>query len=187
MKLSISLIISLFLTTFSYSQNNTGWYIAPGFNAVDDDGDAFNDVFKIKTNWIFLPMPSSLTVGKKFNNSLSIEFAQHYNSYNTGDLKDGDTVTTPIIFIATDIFGKYHLNSLYSKAQWFDPFLCIGMGATLRGNELAAMPSFGFGFSFWFTDRLGLNLQSVAKFNVLSNNSSSYLIHSMDLRIKINK
>lgn len=186
MKVFILLLISLSLTQFTFSQYNTGWYIAPGFNAVDDDGDAFHDVFKIKSNWIFLSMPSSFTVGYKLNKAISVEFAKHLNSYNTGDLKDHDTVVTPIIFLAMDVFGKYHLNSLYSKVQWFDPFVCVGMGATLRGKDLAAMPSFGFGLSFWFTERLGINLQSCAKFNVLSKNSSSYLIHSVDFRIKVN-
>lgn len=185
MKIIITLLISLLLTTNSFSQDNTGWYIAPGFNAVDDDGDAFENIFKVKTNWIVVPMPSSFTVGKKMNSYLSLEFSEHLNSYNTGDLKDHDTVVTPVLFLAMDIFGKYHFNSLYSKMQWLDPFVCVGMGATLRGSELAAMPGLGFGVSFWFTDRLGLNLQSVAKFNVLSKNSSSYLIHSIDFRIRV--
>lgn len=185
MKSVITLFFSLLVSFSPFSQNDTRWFVSIGFNAVDDDGKAFEDVFKVKSNWIFLPMPSSISVGKKINNSFSAEFSENLNSYNTGDRKDKSIVTTPILFMSMDVFGKYHINSLYDNPKWLDPFVFIGLGGTLRGKSFDPMPSLGFGVTFWFNDRLGLNLQSAAKFGVFSKNSSSYLQHTIDFRIRI--
>ncbi len=165
----------------SYAQVQN-WVLGTGFNFVDDDGKA-SSLFNLKNGWNGLPFPSSFYCEKYFNKSLSVEFSESVNSYKIGNEIDQVIIKQNIFFMSVDMNAKYHFNSLYNKSQWLDPYIIGGLGITMRGKNVVPNPNIGFGATFWVSNRLGINVQSSAKFKITTA-GSNYLQHALGVRIR---
>ncbi|HEY0091462.1 MAG TPA: OmpA family protein [Flavobacterium sp.] len=174
-KIVAALIMFIGLTTQAQDENNK-WAVTFGANAVDTRvsaaspiEDQFSEFFNARDNWNILPSLSFVTVSKYIGHGLSFgvtgsvnkitRFVQHKNMgdnnfvYNPGDIP----------YYGADGIIKYSLmNMLGSK--WFDPSIHIGGGYTWLGEESGSgTVNGGLGFTFWFTEMVGLSLQSTYK------------------------
>lgn len=185
MKLLRIILLSLLFSNTLQAQNAKQWLLGGSFNAVDDDGRPNKSLFDLTNGWNALPFPSAFSCEYYFTKSISCEFMESINSYQLGNIIDGDTITGGRIFLASDLNGKYHFNTLYNKIMWFDPYIAGGFGTTLRSKVLVPTGNIGFGANFWVSDRVAINVQSMAKFSFL-NTGSNYLQHLLGVRILFN-
>lgn len=179
--LRIALLSLLFANTIQ-AQKAEHWVLGFSFNAVDDDGRPLNSLFNLTNGWNALPFPTVFSGEYYFSNSLSLEFVESINSYQIGNIIDGDTMTRSRFFLSVDANAKYHFNTLYNKIMWFDPYVIGGFGGTLRAKTFVPTGNFGFGANFWLSKRIAINAQSMAKFSFLGT-GSNYLQHSLGVRI----
>lgn len=182
MKLLYTLLLTLTCVTASTAQLENPWVLGAGWSGFDDDGKRFEEVLHVRKNWVTMWLPNSFSIEKQMNSMFSIELAENANSYDIGDLRDGQPQTSTYAFMAVDVLGKYHVNSAYKKFMWFDPFVAAGTGLTLRRSDLGGTLNIGFGATFWVTEKIGLSAQSLAKFGL---GTSGYLQHSGTVKIKI--
>ncbi|MBI1836183.1 MAG: hypothetical protein HYR91_02845 [Flavobacteriia bacterium] len=186
MKLYRLLLIGLLLTSvnsFAQEKKIGPWNVGIGFNLIDNDGLPTSQLFKMNTNWSKFPFPNTITVGYTFKEKFELEFNQSLNTFQPGTLINGVSNQTSQFFSSSAFNGKYHVNSLYKKMLWFDPFLNVGMGMTAIRKTEFFYPSVGLGANFWFGEHMGMNIQSSANFGVMSN-ASNYLFHVLTFKYK---
>ena len=153
------------------------WAITFGANAVDTqasatfDGDfasRFNKPFKVKDNWNILPSVSYLTVSRSVGNNFSVGVTGSVNKITkvVNQLTEGGEyiVTNPgdLTYYAADANIRYSLMSLIGS-KVIDPSAHIGGGYTWFGDESAGSLNGGLGLTLWFTETVGLSLQSTYK------------------------
>lgn len=178
-------LLSLLFSNIIQAQEAKQWMLGGSFNAVDDDGRPMKSLFDLTNGWNALPFPSAFSCEYYFMKSVSGEFMESFNSYQLGNVIDGDTISKGRVFIASDFNGKYHFNTLYNKIMWFDPYIAAGLGVTLRSKIIIPTGNIGFGANFWITNRFAVNAQSMAKFSLI-NSGSNYLQHSIGVRFLFN-
>jgi hypothetical protein len=183
MKISTLTLLTLLFVSPITAQTNTSWVLGLGINIVDDDGKPLKDLMNLTNGWNALPMPSTFKCEKFFNHRISVEFTESINSYQIGKVIDTNTITANRFFLSTDLDAKFHVNSLYEKIEWFDPVVIGGFGITLRGKSVVPTGNFGFGATFWVSSRIGIHVQSLAKFS-LSKAGSNYLQHCLGVSYK---
>ena len=170
----------IFISLASQAQdNNNKWAVAFGVNAVDTRvsaassvQDQFSNFFNAKKNWNILPSVSYLTVshyvgsGLTFGVTGSVNKITRFVNPRIGPSLDYD-VTNPgdLTYYAFDGMIRYSLMDLI-KSKWFDPSIHVGGGYTWLGDESnSGTVNGGIGFNFWFTETVGLSLQSTYKYS----------------------
>ena len=171
---------------------NNPWQIGFGVNAVDvrtpmDFGDVLKD-WAGPSDWNVLPAVSRLSVGRHLGKGFSLELAGSLNKIEKGfgynkDL--GNKVDKS--FWAVDLGVQYHLNTLWSGARWFDPYAQVGGGYGAIDNEGKFRVLAGGGVNFWFTENIGINLQSAYHPTMKSKSEENYFQHSAGITIKFGK
>lgn len=184
MKLFKVVLFSLFLINQINAQETAKqWVMGFGFNAVDDDGKPMKDLVNLTNGWNALPFPSMIIFENYIKEGISLEYSMSVNAFKIGSLIDGDILKQNRFFMGNDLNGKYHFNTLYKKFYDFDPYIAIGVGATNRGKSIAPTGNVGFGATYWVGSRLGINIQSLAKFSFIST-ETNYLHHTLGVKIK---
>ncbi|MDR6969438.1 outer membrane protein OmpA-like peptidoglycan-associated protein [Flavobacterium arsenatis] len=153
------------------------WAITFGANAVDTqasatfDGDfasRFNKPFKVQDNWNILPSVSYLTVSRSVGSGFSVGLTGSVNKITkvVSQASEGAdyVVTNPgdLTYYGADGIIRYSfMNLLGSKV--IDPSAHIGGGYTWWGDASAGSVNGGLGLTLWFTETVGLSLQSTYK------------------------
>ncbi|PKP14294.1 MAG: cell envelope biogenesis protein OmpA [Bacteroidetes bacterium HGW-Bacteroidetes-3] len=173
-------ILALFLiaglSNVNAQDKNNPWAIGIGVNAVDfyptnsnriigNGGSWFNEFFNAGDHYNILPSVSKITVGKYLADGFSIEAAGTLNKIT----KIGDNDASDLTYFGLDGALKYDLNSLVGETAWFDPYVSVGGGYTWLDNMGAGTFNGGLGFNVWFSDNIGLNLESKYKHTFESN------------------
>jgi outer membrane protein OmpA-like peptidoglycan-associated protein len=192
-KLVAAMCLFAGLSTQAQDQNNP-WALTFGVNAVDTRvsaassiEDQFSQYFNARDNWNIIPSVSYLNVSKyvgsnftfgvtgsvnkikRFVNPL-VAPSLDYNVTNPGDL----------MYYGIDGVIKYSFASLlHSKV--IDPSAHIGGGYTFFGDASAGTVNGGLGLTFWFTEQVGLSLQSTYKFSFDDNGSLDSRIPNEDV------
>ena len=163
--------------------SNNPWAISFGANAVDtrtsakgNDGslnDIFAQPFDVKSNWNMIPTVSYISVSRFLGDNISVGLQGSVNKIDRyvrfdptapGSDLHGNTNTNPgdLMYYGIDASLRYSfMNLIGSKV--IDPSLHIGGGYTFFGDSSFGTVNPGAGLTFWFTDKLGLALETSYK------------------------
>ena len=168
---------------------NSKWAIGFGINAVDirtphQFGDFLKDWGGTKDLNI-LPAVTKLSVARYIGAGFSAEIEGSLNK-----IKEGfDGYSEDKSFWSANLQAKYALRRLFTtESGWFDPYIKVGGGYTayesrFDDKEGGFKALAGGGINFWFTDHLGLNLQT-GYHHGFQKNGTDYFQHSAGIVIK---
>ena len=162
----------------SAQDSDNPWAISFGANAVDtrtsagirdfNIKDHFSQFFDVKDNWNILPSVSYLSVIRNVGGNFSIGVTGSVNkitkfvNFAGPGFNDVVVVNPDVMYYAADAQMKYSLMSLIGS-KVIDPSLQLGGGYTWMGEETAGTANIGAGLTFWFTENIGLSLNSTYK------------------------
>ena len=161
--LSKLLVVSLLfvgLSNIHAQDENNPWQVSFGANAIDvyptSDVSSFgNEYFNATDHWNILPSISYVGVSKSVGSGFSVGARGSLNRIS----KWGDTSVDDLSHYAVDGTIKYN----FLKNTVIDPFLEIGGGYTWIDEIGAGTANGGVGINFWFTENIGLTLQTQYK------------------------
>ena len=168
---------------------NGKWEIGFGINAVDirtphQFGDFLKDWGGTKDLNI-LPAVTKLSVARYIGAGFSAEIEGSLNK-----IKEGfDGYSEDKSFWSANLQAKYALRRLFTtESGWFDPYIKVGGGYTayesrFDDKEGGFKALAGGGINFWFTDHLGVNLQT-GYHHGFQKNGTDYFQHSAGIVIK---
>ena len=162
----------------SAQDSDNPWAISFGANAVDTRTSAgirdfnlkdhFSQPFDVKDNWNILPSVSYLSVIRNVGGNFSIGVTGSVNkitkfvNFAGPGFNDVVVVNPDVMYYAADAQMRYSLMSLIGS-KVIDPSLQLGGGYTWMGEETAGTANIGAGLTFWFTENIGLSLNSTYK------------------------
>jgi OOP family OmpA-OmpF porin len=154
------------------------WQIGFGANAVDNSvsakgndrlGDVFDHPYRVNENWNILPSVSYLNVSRYIGSGFIFGVTGSINKItkmvNVSDTNPKDFVVTnpgDYSYYAVDGQLKYSFMELINS-KWFDPSLHVGGGYTWIEDHNQGTVNGGLGLTFWFSETVGLSLQSTLK------------------------
>ena len=177
-KIFVAVLLAMGLNAQAQDSNNP-WAIAFGANAVDTRAgasdkfaDKFDQPFKVGESWNILPSVSYLTVTRSIGSGftfgvtgsvnkisklttldpLNTAYGKNYVVTNPGDLQ----------YYAADGTIRYSFMEAI-KSKVFDPSLHVGGGYTWFGDHETGTVNGGLGLTLWFSEQVGLALQSTYK------------------------
>ena len=168
-QLSRLLVVGLLILGFNNVQaqdENNPWQISFGVNAIDvyptNDQDAayptgalFDEYFNVNDHWNILPSISYVSVSKYVGDGFSVGARGSLNRIT----KLGDVSVDDLSHYAVDGIIKYNI----LKDKRLVPFVEIGGGYTWVDEIGAGTVNGGVGASYWFTDNIGLTVQTTYK------------------------
>ena len=174
-------IVVLFVGLSSQAQDsNNPWAVSFGANWVDGARvsaaskveDQFSQYFNMKEYWNIIPSVSYLNVSKNVGGNFSFGITGSINKIKRFVLPrttiPGEyTVVNPgdLSYYGADAVIKYSLmNAIGSKV--IDPSIHIGGGYTWLGEASYGTVNGGLGLTIWFTEMVGLSLQSTYKYSL---------------------
>ena len=163
------------LTSQAQDSNNP-WAVSFGVNGVDtkvsavgNDSPKWIQLANAKENWNILPSVSYLNVSRYVGDGFSFGLTGSVNKIDKWVERDlmteyTDVVSNPgdLSYYAIDATIKYSFMEML-KSKWLDPSLNIGGGYNFFGDASAGTVNGGLGLTFWFTEQVGLQLQSTYK------------------------
>ncbi|UGS23804.1 OmpA family protein [Flavobacterium channae] len=174
-KLFAAALLFAGLTTQAQDSNNP-WAVSFGANAVDtkvsavgNDSPKWIQLGNARENWNFIPSVSYLTVSRYVGDGFSFGLTGSVNKIDKWVERDRTTEYTDVVsnpgdlaYYAFDATIKYSFMEMIGT-KWFDPSLNIGGGYNFFGDASAGTVNGGVGLTFWFTEQVGLQLQSTYK------------------------
>tara|TARA_R110002050_G_scaffold16719_1_gene50529 strand:- start:186062 stop:187402 length:1341 start_codon:yes stop_codon:yes gene_type:complete len=161
--LSKLLVVALLFVGFNSIQaqdENNPWQVGFGINAVDvyptSDVSSFgNELFNATDHWNILPSISYISVSRFVGSGFSVGARGSLNRIS----KWGDTSVDDLSYYGLDGTIKYN----FLKNTVIDPFVEIGGGYTWIDEVGAGTANGGVGVNIWFTENIGLSLQTSYK------------------------
>nr|WP_314559497.1 OmpA family protein [uncultured Capnocytophaga sp.] len=191
-KVTLFALAAAFTVGAQAQDENNPWQIGFGVNSVDirtpmDFGDVIKD-WGGPSDINILPAVSRLSVGRYIGKGFSAELSGSLNKIEKGFgyNKDLDNKVDQS-FWAVNLAVQYHLNSLWSGARWFDPYAQVGGGYAAIDNAGKLRTLAGGGINFWFTDNIGINLQTAYHPTMKSKSEENYFQHALGITIKFGK
>ena len=182
------MLITGFSSVNAQDQNNP-WAIGIGVNAVDfyptnaglpGHGAWFDEFVNTTDHYNILTSVSKLSVSKYITDGFSFEVAGTLNKITkVGDNSGGD-----LSYYGLDGGVKYDLNRVIGDTSWFNPYATVGGGYTWMDDFGTATFNGGLGINFWFSDNLGLNIESKYK-HAFESKIVQHFQHSIGLVLKI--
>ena len=168
---------------------NNKWSIGFGVNTVDirsphDFGQFLKD-WGGPSDLNVLPAITKLSVARYIGAGFSAEVDGSLNKIKKGFWGKSEDES----FWAVNAQAKYALRRLVTtESGWFDPYLKLGAGyasytSTYTNEDSGVKLLAGGGINFWFTDHLGLNLQT-GYHHGFQKNATDYFQHSAGIVIK---
>ncbi|UOK43300.1 MULTISPECIES: OmpA family protein [Flavobacterium] len=171
-KLFVAALMFAGLNSQAQDSNNP-WAITFGANAMDGGRvsaassieDQFSQYFNAKDYWNIIPSISYVNVSRLVGNNISFGIT---GSVNRIDKFVGERPTIPGDYPVTNpgdlmYYGIDGIIKYSFLKGWFDPYVHVGGGYTFMGDASAGTVNGGLGMNFWFTDQVGLTLQSTYK------------------------
>ena len=190
------LAVMMVLAMSSHAQNsNNPWALSFGVNAVDTRASAgggknwldsrVSQAFNVSENWNILPSLSYLSLARSVGNNFSVGIQGSINKIdkfvvfdpsNPNHNSTGYVVTNPgdLMYYAVDANVKYSFMSLIGS-KTIDPSLRLGGGYTWLGDKSYGTVNPGAGLTFWFSENVGLALETTYKVSqFLGNDRNEY-------------
>ena len=168
---------------------NNKWSIGFGVNTVDirspHDFGQFLKVWGGPSDLNVLPAITKLSVARYIGAGFSAEVDGSLNKIKKGF----NGVSQDESFWNANLQAKYALRRLFTtESGWFDPYLKLGGGYTSYKSEYSEKDGAvkllaGGGINFWFTDHLGLNVQTGYNHG-FQKDGTDYFQHSAGIVIK---
>ncbi len=177
-KIFVAVLMALSINAQAQDSNNP-WAISFGANAVDtragasgEFADKFNQPFNVKESWNILPSVSYLNVSRSVGAGFTFGVTGSVNKITKLTRIDLTNTVGGINYVVTNpgdltYFGadgviRYSfMNLIGSKV--IDPSAHIGGGYTWFGDFNTGTVNGGLGLTLWFTEQVGLSLQSTYK------------------------
>src|SRR5690606_8492785 len=179
--LAAVLLLVAFGSVHAQDQNNP-WQISFGANAVDfyptnepGMGPYFDEYFNVTDHWNIIPSISYVAVSKHVGGGFSVGARGSLNKID----KMGDFSADDLSHYAIDGTIKYNL----LEGRTIEPFIEVGGGYSWVDDIGAGNVNGGIGLNFWFTDNLGLTVQSVYK-HVFEDYGAVHFQHLAGLAIR---
>lgn len=155
--LAVALLV-VGINSIQAQDENNPWQVQFGVNAIDvyptSDVSSFgNEFFNVNDHWNILPSISYVGVSKSIGDGFSVGARGSLNKIS----KLGDTSVDDLSHYAIDGTIKY---DLIKRQTVLDPFVEIGGGYTWVDEIGAGTANGGIGVNIWFSENLGLTLQS---------------------------
>lgn len=185
-KLFVAALMALSLNAQAQDEDNP-WAIGFGVNAVTTRFGAsshfdqkFDKYFKV-SEWNVLPSVSYITVSRNIGNNFSVGLTGSVNKIDELYMDDptvGQGVITrqyvdDYTYYAADAIVKY---SILPKS-WFNPFVHVGGGYTWIDEKGNGTLNGGIGINFWFTENVGLTVQTTYKHTFEDQTEANVLRH----------
>ena len=180
----IALLLVVGISNVKAQDKNNPWQVSFGVNAVDvyptgSDkafaGEIFDEYFNVSDHWNILPSISTIAVSKYVGDGFAIGARGSLNKIESL----GDVAADDLSYYAIDGTIKYNL----TEGKKFDPFIEIGGGYTWFDEIGAGTVNGGIGFNYWFSESLGLNVQSTYK-HVFEDYGIEHFQHVVGLAIR---
>ncbi len=168
---------------------NNKWSIGFGVNTVDIRSP--HDFGQFLKDWAgpndlnVLPAVTKLSVARYIGAGFSAEVDGSMNKIKKGFWAKSEDES----FWAVNAQAKYALRRLVTtESGWFDPYLKLGVGyasytSTYTNEDSGVKLLAGGGINFWFSDHLGLNIQT-GYHHGFQKNATDYFQHSGGVVIK---
>ncbi|QXP80523.1 MULTISPECIES: OmpA family protein [Winogradskyella] len=161
----VAVLIASFSTSNAQDKNNP-WAVAFGANAVDfypvgeeaPQGDYFDQYFQVGDHWNIIPSISTLSVSRYLSDGFTVTAK---GSINTID-KFGDSSVDDLTYYGLDGNVSYSFMDLLNS-KTIEPYLGVGGGYTWVDEIGAGTLNGTLGFKFWFSEKLGVDIQSAYK------------------------
>ena len=192
----VAVLIASFSTSNAQDKNNP-WAITFGANAVDfypvgedtPQGEYFDEYFNVSDHWNILPSISTLSVSRYLSDGFTFTAKGSINRIDkfgsNVDLVTGEETTNSV-----DDLTYYGLDGRVSysfmdiiNSKTIDPYLGVGGGYTWVDDIGAGTVNGTLGFKVWFTEKLGLDVQSTYK-HAFEDYLPSHFQHSVGLTFK---
>ena len=171
-RLLFAMLLVLGYSNVNAQDQNNPWQITIGINAVDaypnGDGLPFSDsfgeeLFNVEDHWNILPSLSTISVSKYIKDGFSFGIAGSLNKISKwGDISENPDVTRNVDDLSYYGFdGMIRYNFVENKT--IDPFVGLGGGYTWIDDIGAGTLNGTVGLNLWFTENIGLTLQSSYK------------------------
>jgi len=169
-KLIVAAVMALSLNAQAQDEDNP-WAIGFGVNAVSSrfgNGDKFphqfDKFFKTK-EWNILPSVSYITVARNVGSNFSVGLTGSVNKIDR--LVNRKEFTGTHYYNEVDDYTYYGIDAVVKYSimpkSWFNPYVHIGGGYTFLDDKGNGTLNGGIGFNFWFTENVGLTVQSTYK------------------------
>ncbi len=160
-KLLVVALLVVGINSIQAQDENNPWQVQFGVNAIDvyptGDVSSFgNEFFNANDHWNILPSISYVGVSKYVGDGFSVGARGSLNKIS----KLGDVSVDDLSHYAIDGTIKYNF---IQRTSVIDPFLEIGGGYTWVDEIGAGTVNGGLGLNIWFSENLGLTLQSSYK------------------------
>ena len=160
-KLLVVALLVVGINSIQAQDDNNPWQVQFGVNAIDvyptGDVSSFgNEFFNANDHWNILPSISYVGVSKYVGDGFSVGARGSLNKIS----KLGDVSVDDLSHYAIDGTIKYNF---IQRTTVLDPFIEIGGGYTWVDEIGAGTANGGLGLNIWFSENLGLTLQSTYK------------------------
>lgn len=160
-KLLVVALLVVGINSIQAQDENNPWQVQFGVNAVDvyptGDVSSFgNEFFNVNDHWNILPSISYVAVSKSVGDGFSVGARGSLNKIS----KLGDVSVDDLSYYAIDGTIKY---DFIKRNTVIDPFVEIGGGYTWVDEIGAGTANGGLGLNIWFSENIGLTLQSTYK------------------------
>ncbi|WP_339625810.1 OmpA family protein [uncultured Maribacter sp.] len=160
-KLLVVVLLVVGINNIQAQDENNPWQVQFGVNAIDvyptSDVSSFgNEFFNVNDHWNILPSISYVAVSKSVGDGFSIGARGSLNKIS----KLGDVSVDDLSHYAIDGTIKY---DFIKRNTVIDPFVEIGGGYTWVDEIGAGTANGGLGLNIWFSENVGLTLQSTYK------------------------
>ena len=163
------------ITNKAINDINKGLILKLGLNLVDRSGD--DNPFTMFSDFDKMAFSSNFNVELeyRFNKWISLAGLLANNKWKANKgLIDESIVPNDIKYSSIDLDLKFYydeaLGRWFKENHWLDLYLHGGAGSVNIGDHSGITLNFGPGVNFWFSNRLGLNLNGTGKWMLNTEN-----------------